>query len=588
MIRIADFEVTRYDWLISILNPYTGTFTDIVNDPQALAEYYENHKDMIFVFYNGRHYDQYIFKGILCGFSAWEVNDWIINQGRDGWQFSNLFNKIELLNYDVMQINDGGLKSLEGFMGNDIRETTVSFDIDRPMTDNEIEQMLFYCHSDVSNTCEVFLERKAEFDAHMGLITTFNLPITCISKTQAQLCAKILNCNRMEHDDEFDIEIVSTLKLDKYAWIKDWFLNQLAKSKSAGDYIKEPLKAVVGGTPCVFAWGGGHGAILKYHVDRKSGRLLVHVDVGSYYPSLILKYNFISRNSATPEIYREIYEKRMSLKKAGKKKEQAPLKVVLNGGGFGICKDKNSQAYDPRQANNICINGQLLLVDLIEKLEYGFGDEIKFPNINTDGLIVEIPDTDEAWEKLDDICYEWEHRTGMNLEFDAIDWIYQKDVNNYCFKFADSDKIERKGSMLQESSRLKNDLTILNTALVEYFVHGIPVEKTILECNDVTIFQKVVKVSSKYEYGVHNGEILKDKTFRVYASADKTNDSIYKHKAEKAFGNNDKFGNTPEHLFIYNGDISTPFAAGEILKQLDKLWYVNEAKKRLEKFGVVL
>lgn len=54
---------------------------------------------------------------------------------------------------------------------------------------------------------------------------------------------------------------------------------------------------------------------------------------------------------------------------------------------------------------------------------------------NTDGLIVKIPDNDKSFDELDDICYEWEHRTGMGLGFDLIDEIWQKDVNNYISNF---------------------------------------------------------------------------------------------------------------------------------------------------------
>ena len=103
MIKILDFEVTRFDWLVCILDPYKGEFTDIVNDPQALCDYYTEHCGDIFVGYNIRHYDQYIFKGILCGFNPWDVSDWIIGQHNDGWQYSGHFNKIELLTYDVMK-----------------------------------------------------------------------------------------------------------------------------------------------------------------------------------------------------------------------------------------------------------------------------------------------------------------------------------------------------------------------------------------------------------------------------------------------------------------------------------------------------
>ena len=54
-----------------------------------------------------------------------------------------------LNNYDVMLPLDGGLKSLEGFMGNDIRETSVPFDIDRKLTDAELEETVKYCRYDV-------------------------------------------------------------------------------------------------------------------------------------------------------------------------------------------------------------------------------------------------------------------------------------------------------------------------------------------------------------------------------------------------------------------------------------------------------
>ena len=64
---------------------------------------------------------------------------------------------------------------------------------------------------------------------------------------------------------------------------------------------------------------------------------------------------------------------------------------------------------------------------------------------NTDGLIVQIPDTDEAFAKLDEVCYRWEQtcstdKCGIVLAFDQVDWIWQKDVNNYLFKFTGQEK----------------------------------------------------------------------------------------------------------------------------------------------------
>lgn len=573
MLDFFDFEVFKFDWLVVFINPYRGEVTEIVNDPDQLTEYYNAHKDEIFVSYNGRHYDQYIFKGILCGFDPKEINDYIIVDKQPGWQFSDLFNKIQLYNYDAAKLNDGGLKTLESYMGNDIRETSVDFNIDRPLTRQEIRETLKYCTHDVEQLIEVFMHRKSDFDAHMGLITKFGLPLSYINKTPVQLSAKILNCQRIEHNDAYDVTFVDTLRLNKYTAVKTWFKRQLDYLQRFGEYNKEALKIDIAGVPHSFGWGGAHGARLKYHGKG----LFLHIDVESYYPLLMIVYGFLTRNSQTPEKFREIYETRVALKRAGKKAEQAPYKIVING-TFGISKDPTSTAYDPRQANNICINGQLLLVDLIEKLEAVIGFELI--QSNTDGLIIKIPDTDEAFEQTDDICYEWETRTGMKLAFDVITEIYQGDVNNYVFKF-ENGKVERKGSYLQESNSLKNDLAIVNTALVAYMIDGVPVEKTINECNDINQFQKVVKVSNKYLCAWHNGKKLKDKTFRVFASTDSRDGCIYKQKTEGA--TLEKFANTPEHCTIYNYAITD-----KTRLKLDKQWYIDLAKKRLVKFGVTL
>ena len=52
-------------------------------------------------------------------------------------------------------------------------------------------------------------------------------------------------------------------------------------------------------------------------------------------------------------------------------KEQQPYKIVLNG-TYGASKDKYNNLYDPLQANNVCINGQLMLLDLIEHVTSEF------------------------------------------------------------------------------------------------------------------------------------------------------------------------------------------------------------------------
>jgi hypothetical protein len=267
---------------------------------------------------------------------------------------------------------------------------------------------------------------------------------------------------------------------------------------------------------------------------------------------------------------------RVALKKAGKKKEQAPYKIVLNG-TYGICKDKFSSAFDPRQANNVCVNGQLMLLDLLEHLE----KYITLIQSNTDGLIVQVKDESQI-EKFREICHEWEDRTGMGLGFDEIDEIWQGDVNNYIFRFTNG-KLERKGAYVMELDDLNYDLPIVNKAIVDYLTKGIYPEETIKGCNILKDFQKIIKISSNYRLGWHNGDYLNDKTFRVFASKDKADSYI--GKCRNIGETIEKFANTPEHCFIYNDDVNGLL----VTEKLDKRWYIDLAEKRLEeKFGVKL
>lgn len=565
MLIFYDFEVFKYDWLVVLIDPINKEETVIVNDKEKLESFYNQHKNDIWIGYNSRGYDQYILKGILCGFDPYKISKHIIQDGKNGYSFSNLFRNFTLNNYDVIN-KFHGLKQLEGFMGNDIRETEVPFDIDRKLTPEELEQTIFYCRHDVEQTIEVFLQKKNDFDAHLDIIKTFKLPLSYINKTQAQLTALALGCIRQSYDDEWKNTLVPTIKLSKYKFVMDWF-------KDPNNYKDgQKLEVDVCGVPHTFGLGGLHGAPDK---PLHSKGLIIHVDVTSYYPSLMIKYDLLSRNVKDKTVFKEIYDKRVALKKAGKKKEQAPYKIILNS-TFGITNDPYSLAYDPRRNHEVTINGQLLLLDLLEKLE----GNCELIQSNTDGLIIQIPNTDEAFDKIDDICYEWEHRTGMGLGFDIITEIYQKDVNNYIFKF-ENGKLERKGGYVKELDPLDNDLPIINKALVGYMTNSVSVEDTINGCNELIMFQKIVKLSGKYKYGWHNGQILNEKTYRVFASNDENDSYVGKQKIDGATV--EKFANTPDHAFIDNGDIKEKKVPGK----LNKSWYINLAKERLKQFGVI-
>jgi DNA polymerase len=565
-----DFEVFKYDWLVVVMDMTAKKTHVIINSPEELEALYKANIKEIWVGFNSRHYDQYILKAILCGFDPKKVNDYIITKGNPGWKFSSLFRQFPLWNYDVMLNTDVGLKSFEGFMGNDIKETSVPFNIDRKLTPEEIAETVKYCKHDVEQTVQVFLKRTEEFNTMMYFIKHFGLSMDYISKTKAQLAAEILGGNRkgVDFDDEFQFPILDCLHLNKYKHIAEWYANP-----ENHDYSKKQDKQIVAGVEHTFAWGGGHGARAKYSAD---GVFLI-IDVTAYYPSLQKKYHFGYRVMNHPENFEFIHDSNIAYKRKGDKKARQPFKIMDNAIS-GQMKQKSSALYDPMSNNSICINGQLLLLDLVEHIE----PYCELIQNNTDGIIVKLKDYEHDFDVLDDVVYEWEQRTGMKMDFDTyIGTIYQKDVNNYLLIDRKTGAVKAKGGYVMKLNDLSYDLPIINKALVDYMIHGIPVRRTIMECQDLREFQLVSRISSKYTHILYGDKPIKEKCIRVFASNNPADPGVKKvHAVRKTTA---KLTNSPEHCFIFNDDVK----GIPVPDKLDRQWYIDFANKRLSDFGVV-
>ena len=565
-----DFEVFKYDWLVVVMDMTAKKTHVIINSPEELEALYKANIKEIWVGFNSRHYDQYILKAILCGFDPKKVNDYIITKGNPGWKFSSLFRQFPLWNYDVMLNTDVGLKSFEGFMGNDIKETSVPFNIDRKLTPEEIAETVKYCKHDVEQTVQVFLKRTEEFNTMMYFIKHFGLSMDYISKTKAQLAAEILGGNRKgaDFDDEFQFPILDCLHLNKYKHIAEWYANP-----ENHDYSKKQDKQIVAGVEHTFAWGGGHGARAKYSAD---GVFLI-IDVTAYYPSLQKKYHFGYRVMNHPENFEFIHDSNIAYKRKGDKKARQPFKIMDNAIS-GQMKQKSSALYDPMSNNSICINGQLLLLDLVEHIE----PYCELIQNNTDGIIVKLKDYEHDFDVLDDVVYEWEQRTGMKMDFDTyIGTIYQKDVNNYLLIDRKTGAVKAKGGYVMKLNDLSYDLPIINKALVDYMIHGIPVRRTIMECQDLREFQLVSRISSKYTHILYGDKPIKEKCIRVFASNNSADPGVKKvHAVRKTTA---KLTNSPEHCFIFNDDVK----GVPVPDKLDRQWYIDFANKRLSDFGVV-
>lgn len=584
-----DFEVFKYDWLVVAIDPIKKKEYVVVNSKSELEKLYKDYKSDIWVGFNCRNYDQYILKAILCGFNPKDVNDWIIVKKRKGWEYSTLFRQTPLNLFDTMPNGDErvSLKTLEGFMGKNIHETSVPFDINRKLTEQEIKETIGYCRDDVFNTIEVFLRRKGEFDAQMDLLKAFNLPLSCVGKTQAQLAAVIFDAKKQTFKDEWDIRLPDNLDLGKYQFVGDWFLDKnnhkyehfVTGARGGQKKEKVHLECVIAGLPHIIAWGGLHAGQLINEVCADD-EVIIDADAGQLYPNLMRIYKLLSRAARKPEMLEYILDRSMTLKAQGKKKEREPYKRQCNI-VYGASGDKTNALYDPLMRNLVCVYGQVFFIDLIDKIE----DIAKILNSNTDGIFFKVKrkDLPELYRRIK----AWEERTGLSMEYQEYTKFVSKDVNNYVAVMTNG-KLHCKGAYVKELNDLDYDLPIVNEAVKNYIVYGFRVEDTIFGCRELRKFQKIVKLSNKYEWVEHENGLTStkfvNKAYRTFASRDNTDGRLMACRMTSKGLERKKFGGTADKCFIFNGDLNDI----SIPKNLDYSWYINLAYKRLEDFGVTV
>ena len=170
------------------------------------------------------------------------------------------------------------------------------------------------------------------------------------------------------------------------------------------------------GINITYGLGGAHFAKKAYTATD-----IIHVDVNSMYPNIMIQYNLLSRAITSPDVFVDWVHKRLEAKKNDDIATADNLKLKINS-VYGLMKSKNSTLYDPYYASSIAIRGQVLITILTMGLA-NVGCEII--NVNTDGIFFK-PAGDYKT-----ICSKWEERTKLTLSYKKYALIEQADVNNY-------------------------------------------------------------------------------------------------------------------------------------------------------------
>lgn len=582
---VYDVEVFKYNSMVVFKNLEGETVRVFSSSLDGLGEYidkgiikgqgYEDLaefiKDKTLIGYNNYNYDDYILYAMTQvkdgGFDHSVLKEWNDNIIGDGTKVN--MKKIDNRTLDVYQqidVSRPGLKKVEGNMGLSIVESSVPFDIDRPLTPAENLETLKYCEYDVLSTLKVYNMRGEYFSskkAIVGMIEDESLQDRAYKWNTTSIVGQLLrpkkSLSRGMHVNEDLLANVDPEVLDMWSELYTTIDFKFKKRK----VVKEEFGNVI-----EFGWGGLHGAP-KGFVQEDNVKLM---DVNSMYPNILINLNGLTDKT---DEYKRILDYRLKLKAEGKKEEQAPYKLILNS-TYGLLNNQYSQLNNPHLAFSICINGQIAVYTLAKRLA-SVGARII--NINTDGVAYTISNDLDMRVKAD-----WEKEFNLDLSVDYFKHWIQKDVNNY-IAVTDKGAIKVKGGDVNKYYENKffanNDVRITHVALVDYLVYGTPVyESVVKHLDEPLLYQYVLQAGSTYKGVVKSDspdQLLDTKINRVFATK---NDGIEILKKRQDDGLV-KFADAPDRMYLYNGDLNK---FKEFKDIVDIQWYYDLITKNLKRW----
>ena len=597
-IYIYDIEVFKKDNLFVFRDYFTKEWTVIHNDLKALRKFYLANRDSLFVGYNSHSYDSNVMRAYLQGKNPFHVSKAIIESDDRGLVYK-MFDtkKTPLFGMDLYQDNRGfSLKEHSAFMGINIKETDVDFDLDRELTEEEQVLNELYCKNDVLATEKRFEQNIGMLVAKAAIALYFGLDKRALSMTNANLTAELLGAEKTpDRGDELDkYELPEGFEIEsetiRQAFMTDDFdANDTGHASISLDVPRRDVTEVLG-------VGGIHGAKESFiHVGNFHAR-----DVGSLYPNTMVLFDYLSRN--IPEDKRHIYQmlldERMEAKYSNKefteiKGVQIPTKLLINGyklplnTKYGAMGAEFNKLYDPRMRLLVCITGQMAMWDLLEKIE----NHATIIQSNTDAHYY-IPFSDEDEKAIDEIANDWMKRTGYTLDDDPFKAIFQKDVNNYLAVTSDG-KVKFKGA-IGLTNGLKVSKAIVSNAFINYVVAGKDYKEFINECDELRQFQMITKTGYTFDDTVvrdsKGNELKAQKVNRTFAVKD-PNKAVEIFKVKRGavieeegttIVGDDSYtkglANAPEYYAIDNAAIGEGWIT---LDDIDKEYYINQVEDLL-------
>ena len=469
------------------------------------------------------------------------------------YKYANYFYSFDLMTMLYSAAKQKSLKEVEILLGMDnVQEFEAGFD--QRLLDSEIDDMIKYNENDVDatelllNTVKDEVDLRLEVEKEWGfdalsmsnirigeeiLLRKSNLKGVALEEAKSKIrrVAKIENKDIILPFIQYSNPKLKEVLLD----VKNATCYPCKSDKKQKNYEK---KFVLSNTCYSIGEGGIHTIneprIFKSTADQYIG----HSDVTSMYPSLAIIYKWLPVHLGKDfwNVYESLYKERVIAKRNHDELKAKAFKFALNS-PIGKMQNESSWAYDPLNAYKIRMNGQLILLMLVDRL---LSINCKIVQVNTDGVVY-IADKANR-ELIDQFVHEVENITKLHFDSDDYESFYQYDVNNYFgirkgySQSGDPSLIEKKGKFITEIG-LNNSMTpvVISKAVINYFLTKEPIDKFVKEDKNIRDF--LMSQSVNREFKVEYGNKPVQRINRYYASNSgyylmRVKDKMYETKKE--------------------------------------------------------
>ncbi len=586
-------------------------FFEISNRKNQLTElvdffFFKNIGDKMFCGYNNKHYDDVIINYLIdfyykmdslsylkiCN-SLFNLSSTIVTSEEGDtskfkrWKYAKYFYSMDLLTMLFSSKLRVGLKEMQVTMHyKNVEE--YSGDFSQFLPDSEIDNMIEYNINDVESTTELL--NRLKDDVQLRLFIEKEYGIDALSMDSVKFGETLLLKKYCE-ETRLSEQYVKTLRSPMdYIPLKDVILPFISyKNPKLQDVLKDMKSQIVyskerKGYEKKFVlsnvrYSVGVGGIHSLHTPQifvpSDNEYIGHSDVASMYPSFIIKYKWIPRHLGEEfwQVYSQIYKERIEAKHSGQKLKNLALKLTLNS-VTGKMQQETSWMYDPFSVFKIRINGQLILLMLVDRL---LELNCKIVQVNTDGVMYIAQKTQR--EAVQEAVSEVERLTQLTFESDDYEAFYQYAINDYFgvekgySQSHDPKLIEKKGMFITDP-RLGKGLApaIIPKAVINYFLTKQPTSEYIKSSKNIEDFLMYQRVDKKFK--VLHGDVPIQRINRFYAS---TNDySLFKVDPTGKVANM----LTKSGVTILNKMNNIPIEG----RHLNYQYYISEANKIISEF----